>query len=36
MGIRPWEIDLLTVEQFDDACVSIDAYMDAKRRGAEE
>lgn len=26
MHIRPWEIDLLTYEQFEDACRAIDEY----------
>lgn len=36
MGIRPWEIDLMTVEQFDRACSSIDLFLDAQRKAAEE
>lgn len=27
MGIRPWEVDLLTVQQLDDAIRDIDAYI---------
>lgn len=27
MGIRPWEVELLTVQQFDDAIRDIDAYI---------
>lgn len=26
MHIRPWEIDLLTYEQFEQACAAIDDY----------
>ena len=27
MHIRPWEIDLLTYEQFEGACAAIDKYQ---------
>jgi hypothetical protein len=27
MGIRPWEIDLMTVEQFDQAVLDIDEHI---------
>jgi len=33
MGIRPWEVDLLTVEQFDRACAEIDRYLEMARKG---
>lgn len=31
LNIRPWEIDLLTYEQFEQACAAIDEY-DRKMR----
>ena len=27
MGIRPWEVGMLTVEEFDLACKGIDEYI---------
>jgi hypothetical protein len=32
MHIRPWEIDLLTYEQFELACAAIDEYDKANRQ----
>lgn len=29
MGIRPWELTLLTVEEFDQACVDCDDFLAA-------
>lgn len=29
MNIRPWEHELMTVEQFDDACRDVDDYLEA-------
>lgn len=26
MHIRPWEIDLLTIQQFEDACAAVEEY----------
>lgn len=35
MHIRPWEIDLLTYEQFEYACACIDKYAQAQQAGKE-
>jgi hypothetical protein len=35
MHIRPWEIQLLTVEQLDLAIHGIDAYIAAQRKAGE-
>lgn len=33
MHIRPWEIDLLTYEEFENACAAIDQYT--RQNGGE-
>lgn len=33
LGIRPWEHDLLTVEQMDDALAYVEAKIKAAREG---
>jgi hypothetical protein len=35
MHIRPWEIELLTVDQLDLAIQGIDAYLEAHRKAGE-
>lgn len=35
LHIRPWEIDLLTYQQFENACAAIDEY-DRKMRPDQE
>ena len=35
LHIRPWEIDLLTYEQFENACRAVDEYERQMKQGKE-
>ena len=32
-GVRPWEIDLLTVDEFDHLCAAVDQIAEEASRG---
>lgn len=35
MHIRPWEVDLMTYQQFEDACAAIDEYARKMNEGSD-